>query len=118
MATFPTAAKLLHDYRVTREPAVQRTDMESGPPKQAKIRSRVMVTREVRYAFASLTDYNAFITWFNTDIARGASWFDWTDPVSDTVKQARIVVGAIEEEQPNKTMDVWILKFRIETWDA
>lgn len=119
MATFPTAAKLLHDpYRVSREPAVQRTDMESGPPKQAKLRSRVMVTREVRYALDSIADYNAFIAWFNTDIARGAAWFDWPDPIDDSVKQARIVGGVIEEEQPNKTLDVWLLKFRIETWDA
>lgn len=119
MATFPTYAKLMHDpYRVTRAPAVVRTDMESGPPKQAKIRSRVMVTREVRYAFGSIADYQAFITWFNTGIARGAGWFDWNDPIDDSVKQARIVGGQIEEEQPNKTLDVWQLKFRIETWDA
>jgi len=119
MATFPTYAKLLHSpYRVTRDPAVLRTDMESGPPKQAMLRSRVMVTREVRYAFGSIADYKNFIIWFNTAIARGAAWFDWPDPIDDSVKQARIVGGNIEEEQPNKTLDVWVLKFSIETWDA
>jgi len=119
MATFPTTAKLLHSpYRVRREPAVLRTDMESGPPKQAMLRSRVMVAREVRYAFGSLADYQAFIAWFNNDIARGAAWFDWPDPIDDSVKQARIVGGVIDEEEPNRTLDVWVLKFSIETWDA
>lgn len=119
MATFPTYAKLLHEgYRVARQPAVLRTEMESGPPKQARVRYRALVVRELKYALATLTDYQNFITWFRTDVAHGADWFDWTDPVDATVKQARLVGGAIEEEVPNKQMDVWVLKFRIETWDS
>jgi hypothetical protein len=116
---FPTYAKLLHEpYRVQREPAVLRTDMESGPPKQAKLKSRVMVTRELAYAFGSITDYTNFLTWFKTDINRGASWFDWTDPVDGVVKQARIVAGTLDEERPNRQMDVWVISFKIETWDS
>ena len=114
---FPTAAKLMHDIVVRRESAVQRTQMETGPAKQAAVRSKVLVTREVQYAFKTLTDYNAFIVWFNGDAGRGALWFFWTDPVDDVSKLSRIVDGLIEEERPNKTMDVWVLKFKLETWE-
>lgn len=119
MPTFPSYANLLHSpYTEHLEPAVQRTEMESGPPKQSKVKSRVLVAREVTYAFGSLSDYQSFKTWFRDDVARGASWFDWRDPVDDTVKSARIVGGMLEPAEPNKRMDVWTVKFRIETWDG
>ncbi|MEK6592600.1 MAG: hypothetical protein AABZ67_05900 [Pseudomonadota bacterium] len=119
MATFPTYAKLLHEgYRRARQPAVLRTDMETGPAKQAKIVSRVMIVHEVQYAFGTIADYQNFLIWFRDDIARGAGWFDWADPLTDAVKAARIVGGAIDEELPNKQMDVWVLRFKIEHWDG
>jgi hypothetical protein len=118
MATFPTYMKLTHTGpRVTREPVVLRTDMESGPPKQAMARSLGMVTRAVEYA-CTLANYQLFKTWFKIDVARGAGWFFWSDPEDDVSKLARIVGGVIDEEMPSgKTLDVWILKFKLETWD-
>lgn len=119
MPTFPSYAKLAHTpYTEQPDPAVARTDMESGPSKQAMIRSRAMVTRDVLYAFGSLADYQSFKTWFRVDIARGATWFDWRDPVDDTVKPSRIVGGLLDPAEPNKRMDVWTVKFRVETWDG
>lgn len=119
MATFPTYAKLMHDgHRVAHAPAVLRTEMESGPPKQIKIHSRSMVTHQVQYAINTVANYQSFWTWFKNDIARGAGWFDWPDPIDDTVRTARIVGGVIEEEQPNRTLDVWVLRFKIEHWDG
>ena len=119
MATFPTGAKLKHDLVLRRDPGVLETDTETGPAKVARIRSRVMLWREVEYLFGSLADYQAFIAWFTTDIERGALWFDWPDPSdADTVKPARIRGGLLEEERPDKRMDTWSLKFQIGTWDG
>lgn len=119
MPTFPSYAKLLHDpYDEQPESAVQRTDMESGPAKQSMIRSRAMVMRNVKYAFGSLADYQSFKTWFRNDVNRGSTWFDWRDPVDDTVKSARIPGGRLNPAKPNKRMDTWVLEFLIETWDG
>jgi hypothetical protein len=120
MAAFPAYAKLAFDgFARERDTAVVRTTMESGPPKQAKIRSRVMLTRPVVYHFDSLADYNSFITWFTTTINRGASWFTWTDPVDSVPKEARIVGGKLEYERPRrKNLDRWEVGFKLETWDS
>lgn len=119
MATFPTYAKLvLEGFKKDRESALQRTDMERGPPKQPRIKSRVLVTRKLTYAFDSKTDYNNFLTWFNTSINRGAAWFDWTDPETSTVKKARIVNGKLSEEKPlNSALSLWQVMFDLETWE-
>jgi hypothetical protein len=115
---FPIAAKLLHDIAVRRDPGVLETDTETGPAKVARIRARVMVWREVQYAFGALADYQAFIAWFTTEIERGALWFNWPDPAdADTVKLARLRGGLIEDEKPDKHMETWVLKFQIGTWD-
>lgn len=119
MATWPTYATIAADgFWQRRESAVLRTDMESGPPKQAKIKSRVMVTLDAKVYIQTLADYNSFITWFNTQINRGADWFDWLDPVSKTIKQARIVNGQIDTEYPRVQMRSWVLQLKLESWDA
>ncbi len=120
MATFPTYAILLREgFKVQRASAVKRTEFEDGFSKQQRRWSRVLVARPVVYGFSSKTDYQNFITWFNTQINRGADWFDWTDPTSETAVQARIVGGLLEEEVPfEPTLQKWSVKFTIEAWDA
>lgn len=117
MATFPTYAKQMHDVKLARDPAFEETAMESGPSKRAQIRSKVLVSRDLSYAFASLADYNSFISWFNDPIAgaaRGAAWVNWTDPNGDVVKLARIT---LDDETPNKQWDVWVIKLRVQTYE-
>jgi hypothetical protein len=120
MATFPTYAVLLRDgFKVRRNSAVTRTEFEDGFTKQQKRWSRVLVSRDVVYGFSTKANYLAFLTWFNVDINRGASWFDWPDPTTGIVIQARIASGALEEEVPfEPTLEKWSIKFVIEAWDA
>src|SRR5690348_11379615 len=93
MAAFPVAPMLLFPGpRRQRAPGVVRTQMESGPPKQLKTQSRVMIDREVVYLLKTLADYNAFITFFETTINRGADWFNWTDPVELNQSAPRLIV--------------------------
>ena len=116
MAAFPSYAKIaLSGFAEQRESALLRTQMESGPPKQAKVRSRVMVTRPVTILLGSLSDYQSFITWFSQTIHEGADWFDLTDPVTGTTKSARFVGGGLDAT-PNGTKNAWSIKANIETW--
>lgn len=119
MATFPSYAVLLADgFAQQRESGVSRTQMESGPPKQLKTKSRVLVRRTVTYALRSLSDYNSFVTWFQTTIHFGADWFTWTDPVDSTAKNARIVSQIDEEAPAVPALTDWRVSFTIETWSS
>lgn len=58
MATLPATAKILFDgFSEQRESALMRTEMESGPPRQVKTKSRVMIKRPVSLLFSSKADY-------------------------------------------------------------
>src|SRR5690349_5351929 len=99
MASLPTYVTLMLDgYAQQRAGALLRTDMESGPPKQLKRASRVMLTRSVRLLIQA-GQLSAFITWFQTTINYGADWWTFTDPVDGTQKNARFV-GALGQEKP------------------
>lgn len=118
MAAFPSYAKLvLEGFSIERESALDRTEMEVGPPKQPVRRTRVMVTRKVTYALDTKADYLNFLTWFNTTINRGSAWFDWVDPQDAATKKARIVNGKLDAEKPlNSALSLYEVSFRLETW--
>ncbi len=117
MATFPAyAAILLDGFAEQREPALLRTEMESGPPRQTKIKSRVMKTRPVKILLDSRDDYLSFETWFATTINEGADWFDWADPVSGTTKSVRFV-GSMNAVPLADTNGPWAISgLSLEGW--
>lgn len=116
MATFPSYARLLvAGYSEARESALQRSEFESGPARQARVKSRVMVRRSATVNLESLADYHAFIAWFSTDLDEGAGWFDYTDPVRGTTVQARIVAGDLTAT-PEPGLQDWTIPVVIETW--
>lgn len=116
MSSFPSYAKIaLAGFAEQRESALMRTQMESGPPKQAKVRSRVMINRPVSILLSSLADYQAFVLWFSQTIHEGADWFDFTDPVDGTTKSARFVGGGLDAV-PSDSKNAWSIKTNIETW--
>ena len=119
MAAWPSYARLLIDgFSRQRQSAVQRSDMESGPPRQTRVLSRVLVQRKCTAHFSTQADYLAFLTWFRDDINRGADWFDWTDEFG-AAATARIVGGALDTEQPVAwTGGAWRIGLTLETWDA
>lgn len=120
MATWPSYAKLRHEgFAEQREPALLRTEMESGPPRQAKVKSRVMVTRQVVIDIESGANYALFKTWFGTTINEGADWFDWTDPVDSVSKSARFAGGGFSAAPiSNAVAGKWLVRASIETWSA
>ena len=115
--TFPNYAKILvSGFQQQRESAILRSDMESGPPKQAKVRSKVMITRSCKVYLSSLSDFQSFDTWFSATLSEGSSWFTFTDPVSSVTTLARFVGGGYSATPlADKTSDR-VLNLKIETW--
>lgn len=117
--TFPNYVSLTRKgFGRERGAAAVRTPMESGPPKQRKVRSRVLVKRALTYLAESLANYNSFMTWFQDDIDEGAVWFDWTDPLDSQTKSARIVAGTLKDQLVGGALAKWEISFVLETWSA
>lgn len=119
MQSFPSYAKIhLAGFGEERESAVQRTAMESGPPKQLKTKSRVLVTRGAQIRLSSQADYLLFKTWFSTSLNEGADWFTWTDPVAGASATVRFV-GGIGRAVPLAALSgAWVIDAQIESWSA
>lgn len=116
-ATFPSYAKIqLAGYSQQRESALLRTEMESGPPRQAKVRSRVMLTRTVKIYLKTKADFVAFESWYANDCNMGATWFDFVDPVSGSTVQARFVSGGYQAQPIVGGLNAWLVDAKIESW--
>ena len=116
-ATLPSYARLMfNEYQQKRESAILRTEMESGPPKQAKVRSRVMLTRSVKIVIESLDNFKLFETWFKDDLDYGALFFNMTDPVTKLTIEARFVGGEYTARPLIAAMNVWQIEASIESW--
>lgn len=119
MAAFPNYAQILFEgYQKARESALMRTDMESGPPKQARVKSNVMEVHTVKIYLGSRADFQSFESWYANDIADGASWFDFTDPISNTTKQARFRDGGYTAQPMTAEMENWEVSAKIEIWSV
>ena len=118
-ATLPSYVKILYSgYSQRRESALLRTEMESGPPKQAKIRSRVMVTRAAKLYLSSKADFQSFETWFKDDLDEGALFFNMTDPVSGSTIEARFVGGGYTATPMSAKLNLWEVDVNIESWGS
>ena len=115
--TFPSYAKILFSgYSQQRESALLRTEMDSGPPRQAKVRSRVMVTRSCDLYFDSLSAFQSFEFWYANDLNEGVAWFNFTDPISGAAKQGRFVGGGYVATPLLGQSKAWKISLKIETW--
>lgn len=119
MATLPSYVKILYqDYSQRRESALLRTEMESGPPKQAKVRSRVMLTRAAKLYLSSKADFQSFEAWYRDDLDEGSLWFNMTDPVSGSTVEARFVGGGYTATPMSAAMELWQVEVNIESWGS
>jgi hypothetical protein len=117
MATLPSYVQILFDgYNRTRESALLRTEMEYGPPKQAKIKSKVMITSQVNLYFDSKANFQSFETWYDETLDEGSGWFDMTDPVSGNTISARFVGGGYKAKPMSANMEQWQLAAELEYW--
>lgn len=113
MATFPTYLQPLQTaFSETPRPGVQRTAMETGPPKQYLTDSQVLRRRTITYLATSASDLQSWRTWWK---ANRAEWFTWTDPVGGATKSARLIDGAVQETPRNPQLTQWDIALEIET---
>lgn len=110
---------LLGGFSEQPESRVARTEMESGPAKQRRVRARRMVQRPVAYLYTA-ERYLGFKAWID---ATEGDWFEWLDPADGLVKLARVVgtpgqpayEGKPYAESPGAPLS-WEVSFKIETW--
>lgn len=113
MATFPAGKILKNGFKRQRTVNVIRSDMESGPAKQALKTSQQYIMFPVEYWFTD-AEYQAFDIWV-ADTILSVGTFDWIEPLNNTTVTARIVSGDISDAQPyNPQMSHWIVKFMLE----
>jgi len=119
MAALPSYVRILFEgYTQQRDSGLLRTEMESGPPRQARFKTRVMITRQARLYISSKANFAAFETWFMNDLAGGSLFFDMADPVSGATIQARFVGGTYTAKPLSSSMAHWELSCQIENWSA
>jgi hypothetical protein len=105
-----------NNYSRIPQPAMLRTEMDSGPSKQRPSTSQAMMQNGVTYVF-TYAEYNAFLTWYKTTAALGSLWFNWTDPMDGVTKSARILNGAITSATPQSaSVSHWAVQFVLETY--
>lgn len=113
MATFPAyACVLLDGYEESPDYNVLRSPMDNAIAKQRPRRSLPIVLRSVRIKVENKSQKINFDNWFKNDINGGTSFFDYTDPLDGSVKQARFVDGNISWTTPG---NVWFADAQIET---
>ena len=101
MATFPPYVKLgWRDHAEKPTPVVARSEMERGVARQRRTHADSLVTVPVTAYFDTAADSLAFESWFFGDVGGGAAWFDFTQPRTGAVTQARVVGGDIGQLKP------------------
>lgn len=117
MATLPSYVKILFDgYSEQKESGILRTEFESGPPRQARFKSRTMKTRSARLFIDTNANFQAFETWFADDLEQGSLFFNMTDPVKGTTIEARFVGGVYTATPLSSSMNKWEVSCQIESW--
>ena len=117
MASLPSYVQILfRDFQQKRESVVLRTEMELSLPRQARIRSRPMVTRSAKLYIQTKANFLLFEEWFKTDIDEGALWFDFYDSVSEATVQARFVGGGYTARPMTAALEQWEIEANIESW--
>jgi len=78
------------------EPAVERTEMERGVPKQRLVNSQVLAKLRVSLYFATSAAADEFDAWYFDDIKR-IGWFDFRHPRNGRMLRVRFEGGAVGE---------------------
>lgn len=119
MPAFPAYGELLlNGFGEQPETALIRTEMETGPVKQAKIRSKENMQFTVTYKYTS-AEFILWKAWRKADIAFGALYFDWVKPLTGEVVQARIPGGdynAVAYNGKDEAIE-WEVGFIIELYE-
>lgn len=120
MASLPSNVKFgWRDMRESRDPVVERTQMERGVPKQRRVTSDVRREIEVTLHFDSKAILASFETWFDSTIHSGQDFFDFVNPRTGAAQQGRFVGGELGPVTfLNPTLEKSSRSAKIEYWTA
>ena len=105
MAAFPSYVKLgWRESSEEHKPVVTRSEMDRGIAKQRRIAADTVVTVPTTTYFDTALEASDFEDWVYQQIGGGADWFDFTNPRTGLVVQARIVGGDIGKLVPSNRM--------------
>jgi hypothetical protein len=106
--SLPSYAKLgWRDTGETPDPVVLRSEKERGVPSQRRMKADSLVAVDVTLYFDSSADAVSFEQWFYGDLAGGANWFNWLNPRTGQVVEARIVGGDMGKLVPTNPTWGW-----------
>jgi len=95
LADFPSYAHILADgFTESFDPAVERTDMERGVPKQRLVNTQVMAKVSATILFRKKADIASFESWYFDTIKR-IGWFQIKHPRTGATITARFEGGSI-----------------------
>ena len=117
MATLPSYVKILFEgYSEQKESGIIRTEFETGPPRQARFKSRTMKTRNVQLYIETNANFQAFETFFIEDLKQGSLFFNFTDPLTGQTSEGRFVGGLYSAAPLGVPPDRWFISCQIESW--
>ncbi|HDS1579577.1 hypothetical protein WG628_18720 [Stenotrophomonas maltophilia] len=103
MSSWPTYAEVrFADYAEEFDPAVERTEMERGVPKQRLLNTDVLQTIIASVQFRSAQAVADFEAWYFNEIRR-IGWFSMEHPRTGELIRARFQGGSIGRLQPLNT---------------
>ncbi|WP_281661587.1 hypothetical protein [Microvirgula aerodenitrificans] len=114
LPVFPRRIRVIREgFEEDIDYGVLRTEMDGGVAKQRPRYSIPIVTRQVTLLARTLADRREFDRFVREDIAGGAGWFTWTDPVDGQSRRVRIVDGKVPWQA--MTVDVWKASCKVES---
>jgi hypothetical protein len=119
MATLPSYVRIFYNgYSEQRESGIIRTEFESGPPRQARFKTRVMKTRSAKLYLDTKANFLAFETWFATELQNGALFFNMNDPITGSTIEGRFVGGVYQSRPLSAKLDCFEVSCQIESWST
>lgn len=117
-AVFPSYARImLSGFSLERESGLIRTEMDSGPPRQAKIKSVVMMVRTVDIYLPTYQNFVDFDKWYSETLQEGSLPFTFKDPLTgNNVTNARFRDGGYTATLLGGKDSGWKMSMKIEVW--
>lgn len=109
----PPGLRLALDYEEELDRGLISADMDGGAGKQRPRYSRAIKTQQTKLVALSLGAKLAFNRWWDEELKGGAEWFDFTDPLLNTTKEARFTMPTFKWRMVAR--DLWEANVTIQT---
>lgn len=116
IAFYSGGKAMTSSYTESVTPNVFRTPMEGGIPKTAVKKGKTAVNMSVTYLYSS-SEYASFRSWFKNTAQYGSLFFNWTNPITDDVVDARIADSNYSVTPVNARGNYFFVTINFETFE-